>query len=149
MTRNEMLARYDELKASDIYAVGFEYSNQLYVTMTKELRDDCVKLDSASTAKGSYAKLRIKLNARIKAMLVATKKAVCWGSIELIDYKDQYNRGDHFEKVVVERLTKTEWHKNSTPFYVAGDLEWNGQQVQVKFDGAELTNEKTLSGILA
>ena len=149
MTRNEMLARYDELKASDIYAVGFEYSNQLYVTMTKELRDDCVKLDSASTAKGSYAKLRIKLNARIKAMLVATKKAVCWGSIELIDYKDQYNRGDHFEKVVVERLTKTEWHKNNTPFNIAGDLEWNGQQVQVKFDGAELTNEKTLSGILA
>ena len=59
---------------------------------------------------------------------------------------NKYNRGKCFEKFVFE-INSQIWKKDSTPFNVAGDIEIAGKQVQIKFDGAELTNEKILAQI--
>ena len=34
--------------------------------------------------------------------------------------------------------------KDSVPFYVEGDLEIDGRQVQIKFNGAQIVVERTL-----
>lgn len=147
MDRNEMLHRYDENKASDIYLLGFESDGLLYTVFTKELRDDCLKFEKAAEKKGGYNKIRVRLTKKVKAIYINNHKAVCWGKIEIMNFNDQYNNGEHFERVAVERLTGRKWVKDSKPFNVTGDFEYAGQQVQAKFDDAELTNEKILAGL--
>ena len=61
--------------------------------------------------------------------------------------EEKYNKGECFERVITETLTGETWVKDSVPFNVAGDITLNGEQVQIKFDGAELTNERTLMRI--
>ena len=39
----------------------------------------------------------------------------------------------------------TTWRKDSTPFYVAGDIVINGAQVQIKFGGARLAAYRLLT----
>ena len=43
----------------------------------------------------------------------------------------------------------TFWVKDSVPFNVAGDIELDGQQIQIKFDDADQTKEKILKRIAA
>ena len=52
---------------------------------------------------------------------------------------------ENFERELTERWTSETWVKDSVPFWVAGDMRVDGVEVQVKLDGAELTNERTLA----
>ena len=49
-----------------------------------------------------------------------------------------------FEKIITETYTAEKWAKDSVPFFKAGDATINGEEVQIKLNGAELTNEKIL-----
>ena len=69
---------------------------------------------------------------------------------QLIKVADKYNDGEHFERVLTERWTGETWVKDSKPYYEGGDLRVNGVEIQVKLDGAELTNERVvLKGLAA
>jgi hypothetical protein len=99
------------------------------------------KADRASSAKGGFAKIRIRANtADLKALLPI---ATLLGSADLLN-DDHWNKGEMFEKVITETYTAEQWVKDSVPFFKAGDAEINGEQVQIKLNGAELTNEKIL-----
>ena len=89
-------------------------------------------------------KVRIRTSKEQRAEMVASGRAVLLGSMEMLNTADKYNKGERFEKIITERLTGEEWHKDSVPFWKAGDIAVNGEQIQVKFDDAELTNEKAL-----
>lgn len=146
MTMNEMVTTYDKLAGAHKYALGFIQRDRLYYTMTTfEKLAAYFKLDRASSKRGGAAKIRIRLTSAQRYLLVASGEAVELGPKEMMDFDDQYNRGDHFERVMLETLTHSTWNKNSDPFYVAGDIQVNGEEIQVKLDGAELTNEKTLA----
>ena len=49
-----------------------------------------------------------------------------------------------FEKIITEQFAGEKWAKDSVPFFVDGDATINGVKVQIKLNGAELTNEKIL-----
>ena len=49
---------------------------------------------------------------------------------------------------MTERLTDTVWTADSIPFYVQGDINVNGEEIQIKFDTAELTNERCLKNLI-
>ena len=149
MTREEMIKGYASKAAAHKYIVGFEDAGKLYYTVYADMiADDMLKLDRASSAKGGMLKVRVRVSAKLKAILKATGKAVlCGDASELTMGK--YNKGENFERVITELLTGETWVKDSVPFKVAGDIRWNGEEVQIKFDGAELTNEKTLARAMA
>ena len=149
MTLNEMISTYKRASAAHAYMFGFVQNGKLYTVKSNALIENACKLDRASSAKGGYAKVRINFTAKLKAMLIATGKAICEGSAELMEYADKYNKGEHYEHYITERYTKETWTKDSVPFTVAGDIELNGVQIQIKFDGAELTNERTLARLTA
>ena len=137
-----MLTTYHTNSAADEYWFGFVLDHILYVVtgMTfTELTTLC-KGDRASSKRGGYAKIRIKATAPMLHELLP--RATRLGPESLLNCEK--NNGEAFERVIVERFTASEWVKDSTPFWVAGDAEINGRQVQIKFNGAELTNEKTL-----
>ena len=146
MTREEMIKKYTEAAAAHKYIVGFEFSGKLYYTIYNDMiADDLLKLDRASTKKGGMLKVRIRLSQKIKTILLHTGKAILLGTADLLNTADIYNKGERFERIITETLTNETWTKDSVPFWQAGDIRLHGEEVQVKFDGAELTNEKTLA----
>ena len=149
MTRNEMINRYNALAVATAYIVGFVLNGMLYYTMSAHIADEFLKLDRMSSKRGGWAKIRVKLTSADRKALVECGKAIMLGSADLLDTADKYNKGERFERIITERLTGETWVKDSIPFNVAGDITLNGEQVQVKFDGAELTNERTLMRLVA
>lgn len=144
MTRNEMIDRYNSLSAATAYIIGFILNGILYYTMSNHIADAFLKLDRMSSKRGGWAKIRVKLAAADRKELVKSGAAIALGAAEMLDTDDKYNRGERFEKIITEQVAHQTWVKDSVPFNVAGDIELNGEQIQIKFDGAELTNEKTL-----
>ena len=145
-----MLNAYDKNSAAHTYYFGFIVAGLLYAVcgMTfAEITAFC-KMDRASSAKGGFRKIRIRATAAQCAALIP--HALLIGSADLLN-DPKWNRGEMFEKIITERFTATEWVKDSVPFFAAGDAEINGEQVQIKLNQAELTNEKILTryGFLA
>ena len=148
MTMTEMKVAYCKRSASHKYALGFVCNGNLYViTLSFAELSRFFKLDRASSKRGGFAKIRIKLTSADRAELALI--AECLGSADLLTKNTKYNKGENFERELTERWTAETWVKDSVPFNVAGDIVVNGENVQVKLDGAELTNEKILSKLMA
>ena len=138
-----MLNWYLTHSAATAYDIGFILDGLLYHVRVNHLPTEWLKADRCSSKRGGWAKIRVRLNAKVKAALVATGTAQLLGSAELLETADRYNKGERYERIITE-LEGQEWVKDSVPFWVAGDISVNGQEIQVKFDGAELTNELTM-----
>lgn len=150
MTHAEIKINYAATAAAHTYALGFKFEQALYVSkLTFEQLSAFFKNDRASSAKGGFLKIRIRMNAAQRKALAATAERLGnWD--ELIEMTDGWNRGEHFERVLTERWTGETWVKDSKPYYECGDLNVNGVEIQVKLDGAELSNEKVvLKGLAA
>lgn len=144
MTKTEMMTAYERLSASHTYALGFVCGGNLYAkTMNFAELSAFFKLDRASSKRGGFAKIRIKLTSKDRAELSLTAELI--GAESLLTADPAHNKGENFERELTERWTAETWVKDSVPFNVAGDIVLNGENVQVKLDGAELTNEKILA----
>ena len=145
MNRDEMLRTYNAHSAADAYILGFAHHGELYAIELPELPDAVLKLDHASSKRGGMAKIRVRIAKAEKLALIAMGAAVI-GKVEDLEADPHHNRGENFERIVTELNGQT-WAKDSVPFWMAGDLTLNGRELQIKLDGAELTNEKTLAGL--
>lgn len=138
-------ARYNRIAGAHKYIVGFVKAGRVYYVvltwaeLTRLLRDD-----RESSKHGSAFKLRVRVDKMQAAAWLANGRA-----IELCDVSEltagKYNKGENFERVITELLTEEVWVKDNVPFYVKGDINVNGEEIQIKLDGAELTNERTLA----
>jgi hypothetical protein len=143
MTMTEMMNAYNARSASHTYALGFVEAHNLYaVKLNFEELSRFFKLDRASSKRGGFAKIRIKLTSKDRAEL--SENAELIGAESLLTADPTHNKGENFERELTERWTSETWEKDSVPFWVAGDLRVDGVEIQVKLDGAELTNERTL-----
>ena len=144
MTMTEMMNAYNARSASHTYALGFVCGGNLYaVKLSFSELSKYFKLDRASSKRGGFAKIRIKLTSKDRAELSLTAEKL--GAESLLTADPAHNKGENFERELTERWTAETWVKDSVPFWVAGDITVNGIEVQVKLDGAELTNERTLA----
>ena len=143
MDKIEMLTRYNARSAAHVYALGFPFGGNLYVQkLSFDELTRFAKLDRASSKRGGFAKIRIKLTAKDRAELSATAELI--GAEDLLMKDTAHNKGENFERELTERWTGERWVKDSVPFWVAGDIRVDGVEIQIKLDGAELTNEKIL-----
>ena len=142
--KNEMTTAYNAHSAAHSYWFGFILAGMLYVVagMNFDELSAYFKNDRASSAKGGFRKIRIRATtADLKALL---PKAMLLGSADLL-LDDHWNKGEMFEKIITEQFAGEKWVKDSVPFFVDGDATINGVKVQIKLNGAELTNEKILA----
>lgn len=145
MTYENMIRTYNKLSAAHSYILGLTDKEAVYyVTVGWDELRKYLKADRASSKRGGTLKARIRLSSKDRKELLETGRAVRLCGIDELT-KGIYNRGENFERVITETLTETVWTKDSIPFYVQGDIQLNGEEIQVKLDGAELTNEKTLT----
>ena len=144
MTMTEMKVAYCSRSAAHKYALGFVFGGCLYViTLSFAELSRYFKLDRASSKRGGFAKIRIKLTSKDRAELSLTAEKL--GAESLLTADPAHNKGENFERELTERWTAETWVKDSIPFWVKGDITVNGEEIQIKLDGAELTNEKLLA----
>lgn len=143
---NTLMNWYDSHSAADCYDIGFTYNGELYGVMRDELPRSWLRLDRMSSKRGGWAKVRVRLSSKVKRELVESGEAIHLGSASLLELADGYNRGEHYERLVTEAAGQV-WAKDSVPFWVAGDLTVDGRQVQIKLDGAEVTNERMMQRV--
>lgn len=145
MTLIQMQRRYNKHTAADMVWLGFVRNGNLYKVEFTHLPRKYMRLTHESSARGGCRKIKIYIPADECDMLIRQGKAVCVGK-ETDLYADPFhNKGENFERIITEMYTNEKWVKDSIPFWVAGDIEFQGLQIQIKFNYAELTNEKTLA----
>lgn len=150
MTHAEIAATYHATAGANVYALGFQFDRALYVAkLTFEQLSAYFKNDRASSKRGGFLKIRIRMTAEQRKALAETAENL--GSYDdLVKVDNKYNDGENFERVLTERWTGETWVKDSKPYYEGGDLNVDGVEIQVKLDGAELTNERVvLKGLAA
>jgi len=138
MTKTTMIKNYRRYSAADSYIVGFTFEKMLYFVEMDEIAPRFLNVEEASRNQGENLRLRLKKNH--KESLV--KKAVCLGTADDL-VADKYNKGEIFEKMVTEFFGQV-WEKDTIPFWVQGDINLNGKEVQIKLDSATLMNTKQI-----
>ena len=145
MTTYEKIIRdYELTTAATKYYFGFDYHGSMYgLEMTYAELSAMFKQDRAAASKGGMIKVRIRSTREQRIEMVHSGRAHLIGKTENIhDKESKYNAGTQFEKWVAEMVYGLEWKVDSTPYWIAGDLNVNGEQIQVKFDDATLTDER-------
>jgi hypothetical protein len=141
MTKETMIRNYRKYSAADSYILGFIYKHEVYAVMVDEIAPRYMRVEHESSKKGGCAKLQLRLPQNYQKQLIK-KGAVVIGSENILN--GEYNKGVEFEKIISEMNGQEFRGKDNVPFYVAGDLEISGKQVQVKFNGAQIVVERTL-----
>ena len=139
-TKRTMIKNYRTHSAADSYILGFVENKNLYMVEVAEIMPRFLSVEQASRNQGENLRLRIKKNLKKQLM---KKNPVCLGSADLLD-TDKYNKGEIFEKLVTEFFGQT-WVKDTIPFWVQGDIEVDGRQIQIKLDSATLMNTKQIA----
>ena len=140
MTKANMIRTYRQFSAADNYILGFVYEKMLYMVRVAEIMPRYLNVEEASRNQGENLRLRLKKKHKEQLM---KKAPICLGSADcLIDSK--YNKGEVFEKLVTEYYGQ-EWKKDTVPFWVQGDINLNGEEVQIKLDSATLMNTKQVA----
>jgi hypothetical protein len=135
---------YNEKSYTHSYIFGFSYKGNVYMThSTSETLPYVLKLDKAS--RGAGYSLRFKPNMAQKLLLLTNSEVLC--SVEFFKStlaNSKYNKGEVFERLVTEYYGQ-EWKKDTVPFWVQGDINLNGEEVQIKLDSATLMNTKQVA----
>ena len=144
MTKETMIRNYRKFSVADAYAIGFVYKHDLYVATMDEIAPRYMKVERESSKKGGHRKLQLRLNNQYKEQLIR-KGAECIGSEDMLI--GEYNKGVEFEKLVYERNGLEYRGKDNVGFWVSGDVEIDGKQIQVKLEGAQIVVETTLENL--
>ena len=139
-TKRTMIRNYREYSAADSYILGFVQNKMLYMVEVSEIMPRFLSVEQASRNQGENLRLRIKKN--LKAQLMK-KNPICLGPASQL-VAEKYNKGEIFEKLVTEFFGQV-WEKDNVPFWVQGDIEVNGRQIQIKLDSATLMNTKQIA----
>ena len=141
MNKDTMIRQYRRFSAAEDYIIGFEYQHTVYAVMVDEIMPRFMRVEHESSKKGGAAKLQLRLPNKYKEQLLR-KGAVALGGEEIL--VGEYNKGVEFERLISEMNGQTFRGKESVGFWVEGDIEIDGKQVQVKFNGAQIVVERTL-----
>jgi len=143
MTKETMIRNYRKFSAADAYIIGFVYKHELYTIAVDEIAPRFIKVERASSKNGGGLKIQFRLNNQHKQCLIK-KGAEKVGDENLVYNSEYKNKGVAFEALVSEKNNIPYRGKDSVPFYIDGDLTINGVSYQIKFEGAQIVEERTL-----
>jgi hypothetical protein len=109
-----------------------------------EIMPRYLKVEHESSKRGGCEKLQLRLPKHYQEQLIR-KGAFIIGSENILIGK--YNKGVEFERVISELHDKPFRGKDNIPFYIEGDLNVNGKEIQIKFNGAQIVTSRTLENL--
>jgi hypothetical protein len=141
MNKNTMIKNYRKFSAADAYIIGFTYKHEVYMVEVKEIAPRYMRVEHESSKKGGCAKLQLRLTNQYMEQLIRKGAQVIGDEDMLVG---EYNKGVEFERIISEMNGVEYRGKDSVPFYEAGDLNVDGKEIQIKFNGAQIVVERTL-----
>ena len=137
---------YNRRAGAHMYIIGFTFKGRVYATICNaDLTASVVKLDRAS--RGAGLSLRFKPNTTDKLDLFGSAEKVfevCSAEMfKALVAESKYNKGEIFEMLITEHFGQT-WVKDNVPFTECGDINVDGIEYQIKFEGATFCTEKQL-----
>lgn len=144
MTKTTMIKYYRKASVAEKYIIGFSYKHEIYMTEVEEIMPRFLTVEKASGNRGKS--LRLRLRKAHKEHFLRNKTCVALGSDEQLKDKT-YNKGEIFEKLVTEHYGQ-KWKKDTVPFWVCGDIQLDGIEIQIKFDSASLLNTSQIEKVL-
>lgn len=141
-----LLNAYKATTAAAAYIIGFLLNNKVYTIYLNDLPEWLVTMDRESSRHGGTCKLRIRMNAIARARLMNMGAAYAGTVNEVL--ASRKNKGEAFEQWITESVGQ-EWHKDSTPYYMDGDITIGDTKYQIKFESASLANEVTIAKAMA
>ena len=142
MNKTNMIRDYHKLSVANYYIIGFELDGYIYAVKQKRIYSKYLKTDRESTKNGGANILRLTLTKKQKKALV--KKLLPVAIAE--EMENAKNRGEWFENLIY-KIYGQSYTKDTTRFDKRGDIEINGEQVQLKFERATVANERTIKKI--
>ena len=130
---------YNALSAADYIGVGFECKGKIFLAFMPRLSRQYCYIDKQATSHGKNKTIRFRVS--IKQAERLAKNALPIASAAEMD--NAPNKGECFEQLVYKLYGK-EWERSRTAFTKAGDIEINGEQVQLKYQGATIATYKQL-----
>lgn len=138
MTLEKLWRLYRSIAATHLYIIGFELNGQVYMIVRKQL-GQFLTCEKASRGAGQAIRLRLRKADKVR---LATK-AICLGPASQLKELG-HNQGEKFEQLVFG-FYGLPWKKDTTPFTKCGDIQVDGVEIQIKYNGATFVSEKTLA----
>lgn len=143
--KTTMIRFYNDKAGAHNYIMGFTYKKRIWaVVCDAEVALSVLKLDKAS--RGAGMSLRFKPNTGNKLDLIANGTVIELCSAEMFKSlvaESKYNKGEIFEKLITEYFGQ-EWEKDNICFTEKGDINVDGTEYQIKFEGATFITEKQM-----
>ena len=141
MTKRKMIELYRQYSKAESYIIGFIYKHNLYAIEIAEIMPRHIQVLHTSQRNGKKAKLQLVLNNKLKEQFIR-KGAICLGNETILE--GRYNKGVEFERLIYNLNNQEFRGKDNVGFWLGGDIELNGKQVQIKLQGAQIALENTL-----
>lgn len=148
MTIEEMRNKYNEFSAVHNYCVGFTANGNVYYALVTfdEIRSMLKITQTSAKVKGGTPCKGLRFQPNKSEITTLMKKAV-YLCTEIYFNSVLPNKGEAFEKLIVEKVVHAEWKRNKTEFYISGDATINGIDTQIKFLKASFSNENCLNSL--
>ena len=147
MTRNEAGTTYNRTTAAVGYILGaVDENGTVYRAFYRgDLPISWMRITRESSKRGGAHKLALQKDKVTEWVLAHGKPFCSWEDIKPLG---KLNAGERFEFLQLREFEgTTTWVKDSTPYWIAGDLTIGGEQWQVKLGAASLARLDLLEGL--
>lgn len=140
------IKEYKKINASSKYLIYFIAYNKLCKLFVRDIPSKWIKQEANGLR--LYIPAQDKKNMFLKSKIVMSKVEFEQSLKEYnIEYKTNYNKGEFVELLTYESYKK-EYKKDNIRFDKAGDIEVNGEQIQIKFENGHLPSYKTIEKLV-
>lgn len=145
MKKENAIRYYRKFSGADAYILGFIYKHDLYCITVDEIMPRFMRVEKSSSKKGGHEKLQFRLNNALKEQLIRKGAEKIGTETDLLEIAG--NKGVSFERMVYRINGQEPRPKDSVRFDKGGDININGVEYQIKLDGAQIVEFRTLNKI--
>ena len=145
MKKENAIHYYRKFSGADAYILGFVYKHDLYCITVDEIMPRFMRVEKSSSKKGGHEKLQFRLNNALKEQLIRKGAKKIGTETDLLEIAG--NKGVSFERMVYRMNGQEPRPKDSVRFDKGGDININGVEYQIKLDGAQIVEFRTLNKI--
>lgn len=139
-TKQTLIRNYRKYSGADSYIIGYIYKKKLFMTKVNEIMPRFMIVSNSDTRGQS---LRLYLNNKLKEQLLK-QNAILLGNQEILDNGEK-NRGWAFEKIIYDYYKINPYKgKDNKGFWLGGDINIKGEEIQIKFENATMCSTSTL-----
>ena len=145
MTKENAIRYYRKFSAAKAYIIGFWYKKDFYTIKVNEIMPRYMSVEREASSKGGHEKLQLRLKNKHKEQLIRK------GAVKIDFVPTTHNKGRDFEKFIYCMNGKeNEFRGNDhVGFWVEGDINIDGVEIQIKLEGAQIVTFSTLKNLQA